>query len=281
MLLLGGNFIINLIKGFFIGIALVIPGLSASTFAVVTGLYSDIINSVNNIFKNFKKSTLFLIPIAIGAAIGVLVSASGTLHIMELFPMLSYSFFIGLVLGSLPNIYKRAKPKISNHLNYLLIIFGLILIILMGTMNENDGSVVAIENISGFEDFFVIFFAGVISLFLMAIPGTSGSITLMVLGQFGTIYSAVSNFRILIIFVFGIGALTGGAIAAKIVGFFIERYEANIYFLVFGLVLGSVYILYDTGLYGNIYGIFDILYSIIFIIFGIICTRIIGRGDRD
>ena len=63
------EFFINIAKGGAIGLAMLIPGVSGGTLAVLLGVYDKIIDSVGNLFKQFKKSVLFLLPILLGAVL--------------------------------------------------------------------------------------------------------------------------------------------------------------------------------------------------------------------
>jgi len=60
----------NFIKGFFVGIANITPGISGSALLVSLNLYEKCINSISNIFKDFKKNFTFLLPITLGVLIG-------------------------------------------------------------------------------------------------------------------------------------------------------------------------------------------------------------------
>jgi len=300
--------ILNFIKGIIIGLALVVPGLSGSSFAVVVGIYDKIIFAVNNLRKQFKKSFLYLLPIAIGAAIGVLASASFVLFLMENFPMQSYAFFIGLVIGSLPTIYMKMQVKAAKNSNYILLILGLAIISTVTFFTPSSEGIVAIYTIQSMGDFIQILTAGVIACFLLAVPGVSGSVVLMLLGQFGTVYNAVSSFAdvllmaiggqagafalgvssLAIVLTFLLGAIIGIIAAAKIIGYLIERYEHSIYFLVMGLIIGTIYTLFDTGIqysltnymrynYNILVAILSIVSILIFIVFGYICTKFMAK----
>ena len=65
------NFVMDIIRGILIGIANVIPGVSGGTMAVSLGIYDKLISSLTGIFKNFKKSIQFLVPVILGAGIGI------------------------------------------------------------------------------------------------------------------------------------------------------------------------------------------------------------------
>ena len=130
--------IINFVKGIFIGIAVVIPGLSGSIFAVVVGLYEKMIHAVSDFRKNIKKNILFLLPIVLGAVVGILLSTKLILMICETYTQQAYFFFIGLVLGSIPLVLRKLKSK-KFHPAYLLItLFSMGLILLMGFFSNGN-----------------------------------------------------------------------------------------------------------------------------------------------
>ena len=294
--------IINFIKGVVIGLALVIPGLSASTFAVVTGLYDGIILAANNLRKEFKKSLFFLMPIGLGAAIGILVSVSAIIQLMYAFPLQSYAFFVGLVLGSIPTIHHKIKNGLQTKSNYIFAAAGFIIIVMMGFIVPSE-EVIAIVAIDSAGDFIAILTAGIIACFLLAIPGVSGALILILLGQFGTVYGAVSNFAemlfmllrgqegaielglasIAIVLTFFVGAIIGLAAAAKIIGYLIERYEIKVYFAVMGLVLGAVVTLFNFGVLEHFTEVSISLllnagFLVVFAAIGFGCTKIMARS---
>jgi len=299
--------LIRTIKGILIGLGLVIPGLSASTFAVVVGLYDDIISNVNNLRRQFKKSCLFLFPVAIGVAIGILASTQLIFYVIENFPVQSYALFIGLVLGSLPMLVKKLGGRGREYKFYPLSVLGFAVIMAMGFFAPDTGdTAIAIYSIEGAGDAASIFAAGVISCFLMAVPGMSGSVMLMLLGHFGTVYGAVSNFvdvgimavrgqpgaveagldSVAIIGVFGVGAVIGVVLAAKLIGMLLERHEVPVYFAVMGLIAGAVVILFNMGIgsamaagFGRGFGAGAayVLWLLVFVIIGAAAARFIGE----
>jgi len=284
-----------------IGLALVIPGLSASTFAVVTGLYDNIIFSANNLRKEFKQSFLFLLPIGLGAGIGILASVSAVIHLMYAFPLQSYAFFVGLVLGSIPTMHGKIKGGLQTKTNYVFLAVGFVIIAVMGFIVPSD-DVIAIYSIETVGNFISIFTAGIIACFLLAVPGISGALILILLGQFGTVYGAVSNFAdVLIMLVRGqegalelglesgaivltffMGALIGLFAAAKIIGYLLERHEIKVYFGVMGLVLGAVVTLFNFGVIEHFteFGagmLLNVAFLVVFATVGFVCTKFMAR----
>ncbi|MBE6012194.1 DUF368 domain-containing protein [Anaeropeptidivorans aminofermentans] len=298
--------LVNAIKGFFIGIALVIPGLSGSIFAVVVGLYEGILEAVNNISKDFKSSVKFLMPIAVGAVVGILASTKAILWVCQEYPVWSYLFFIGLVAGSVPLVLKKINLIKFNPL-YLLITVGSFIAILYITALGNTGgstSYIAIERLNSPGDFFTMVFAGVFSVSLMAIPGVSGSVMLMVINQYGTVYNAVgtcldlvsylikgnmamaqeSFFTVLLVLPFLIGAIGGFVFIAKIMGYLLKHFEAQVYYGVAGVVLAAVVTLAGDGVVKNLNTLsfagntpLILVLGTAFVVVGFLCTVFLDK----
>lgn len=93
------EFFANIIKGIMIGIANIIPGVSGGTMAVSLGIYDRLISSVSGLFKEFKKSTLFLIPIIIGAGIGIVGFTYAIGYLLDKHTFVTCMAFVGLILG--------------------------------------------------------------------------------------------------------------------------------------------------------------------------------------
>jgi len=261
--------LINFLKGIIIGLALVIPGLSGSIFAVVVGLYDKLLDAVNHFRQHPRASIRFLWPIGLGAIIGVLVSTKAILTLTTSFPIPSYGFFIGLVLGIGPFIYRKIRAVPFRWWYLLLSAFGFLAIYglakLGGTEPEN---MIALTALNSFDDWLTMGFAGIFSVSLMAIPGISGSVMLMVIDQYGTVYNAVSQLgtglRALLsgnwqqfatamsagalLIPFMSGALVGLIAIAKLMGYLLNHFEGQVYYAVIGIVLAAVVILVQTGL---------------------------------
>ena len=102
------NYLYVFLAGVVIGIANIIPGVSGGTMAVVMNIFDRLIEAISNIRKEFKKNILFLVMIGLGAGAGILLFANIISYCRDHFPVATNFFFVGLIVGSIPMVYKRA-----------------------------------------------------------------------------------------------------------------------------------------------------------------------------
>lgn len=279
------------------------PGLSGSIFAIILGLYEKGLYAVANFTKAPVVHSKFLLPIAIGGGIGVLAGARLVLSLTSLFPAFTYLFFCGLVIGSAPLILRKTQ-QLPFKPAYLLCSAAAFFVMLV-ILNANiEGTHTTIYRIGSFFDFFNLALAGLIAVPLMVVPGISSSIVIIVLGHFDTIYNALgetvtmlqhiitaqwelagqSFATVLVLVPFVVGAIIGTVTVAKITTYLLARYEVIIYYFVAGALLGSIGILIDMGVVGNIPHSFgDIaIFAIIGLLCvgaGVFCTILLGYKD--
>ena len=74
-----------LLKGFIVGIAKIIPGVSGAMLAISLGIYEDSIKAINNIFKNPIKSILYLTPIGIGVLMAITIFSKIIIYLLDVF----------------------------------------------------------------------------------------------------------------------------------------------------------------------------------------------------
>ena len=103
------NFLVDLIKGVFVGIANVIPGVSGGTMAVSFGIYDKLLNAISSLLKSFKKSFLTLLPIILGMVIGIVGFTYIIPWLLANFPFATSCAFTGLIIGGIPAILRSLK----------------------------------------------------------------------------------------------------------------------------------------------------------------------------
>ena len=102
----------SVLKGMVIGIANIVPGVSGGTMMVSMGIYDKLIHCITHLFSEFKKSVLFLLPIAVGMVAAIAASSFGLTYLFEHFPIQTNLLFVGLILGGLPAIGRDRKSVV-------------------------------------------------------------------------------------------------------------------------------------------------------------------------
>ena len=97
------------IKGFIMGIANVIPGVSGGTLALTLGIYEKLIKAISHFLSNLKENIKFLLPLGIGMVLAVITMSNVIDYSFKNFPLPTTLFFMGLVIGGVPLLYKRVK----------------------------------------------------------------------------------------------------------------------------------------------------------------------------
>lgn len=284
--------LIAFFKGILIGIAAVIPGLSGSIFAVVVGLYDKMVEAVSTLFRrtHFRKNAVFLLPILLGIGVGVLLSTKAVLWVCENYTGPAYAFFIGMVLGSLPLIFKKTSQIPFQVQNLILpcITFSALVGITLWMGAPEETSMVAISAITSWKDVLIVVGAGMFSCALMAIPGVSGSVMLMVIHQYGTVYHAVSNLTESfaawpIVGLFAFGAIIGFLGIAKLLHWLLEHTSALTYYGVAGLIGGAVFALFYQGILPVLQGLspfYCLGQSFVYLGFALLGYLIIRRQEQ-
>lgn len=255
--------IILIIKGFFIGLANIIPGVSGGTLALTLGIYEKLINCISHIFKNLKDNIKFLLPIGIGAVISILTLSKVISFSLENYVLPTILFFIGAILGGLPMLFKKVKgSKLSiSNIIIFLITFSIIILMLFIT-GENEVSFVNMS-IGGYVLLFII---GIITSATMVIPGVSGSAVLMTLGYYKPILDVIkdlTNFsnlgnNMLILIPFGLGVIVGILLIAKLLEFLFKNFEVKTYYGVLGFIFSSIVAIVYQNLVINVSFVFSI-----------------------
>lgn len=237
------NFIFNFIKGIFIGSGAILPGISSGVFCVIFGIYEKLVDSVLNIFKNFKQNFRFLFPIALGSIVGVLIVSKLLKFLFTAFPIPTNFSFIGLILGSIPALFKKANGKTGFRLHYLIyFIITFLLGILSIKLEHILPQLVNLQLNANYLLYLVL--AGFLMSAGVVIPGVSSSVVLMILGVYSDYISAVANINITFIFPLGIGLVIGCIIFLKLIQYLFKKFYSQTFYGIIGFVLGSVLILY-------------------------------------
>lgn len=244
-------------KGIIVGVANVIPGVSGGTIAVVLHIFDRLIEAINHFTADIKKHLKFLLPLLVGAGVGVLAFSVLIDYCLEHFSLPTCGFFAGLVAGSIPLIYKMAKskqPKDKKQYGYFIYtVIAFALVIFMSTLKTGEAGAVVVGDVSvGLMA--QAFLGGAIAAAAMIVPGISGSFMLVLLGLYNVVIGYVAlvkdflltfDMTILVSIIkfcapLGIGMIAGAIIISKLIEFLMNRYHTETYYVILGLILGSL-----------------------------------------
>jgi len=250
------NKLLDILKGALIGIANVIPGFSGGTMAVILHCYERIVDGLGDIIKHPLKTIKDLWALLIGMGIGVVFAIVAIAWLLNKFPLPTILFFVGLILGSIPQVFKDANKNSTSKWNYLLIIPGIIILVALPFINGSDVS----SNINIWK-LIIILIMGVIAAGAMVVPGISGSLTLMAFGYYTLVITSLKDLMsgvvhfefgsiknpLLIGIFFAVGAVLGLVFVSKLISILIKKDKSKVYFFILGLLLASPFsILYTS-----------------------------------
>ncbi len=229
----------NFLRGAIIGTAMLIPGLSGGTTAIVLGIYDKMIAAVGDIFKKFKESVTYLIPIGLGGVIGIWLFSKPllTLTNMAFVPMMG--LFFGIVLGSLPLLLSKAdteKTPQSRLLMALYVLIGGALVMLLTLLPEGMFNVTT-RSLSGYA---FLFLGGAVLAIALVLPGISFSHMLLVLGIWQTALEAVRKPDLYFLSALVLGVAAGTLLCTKTLERAMQRFPRATYSLVVGFVVASL-----------------------------------------
>ena len=241
----------NVLKGMLIGVANIIPGVSGGTMMVSMGIYDKLIHSLTHLFKEFKESMKFLIPIFIGMGIALVGLSFIIEPAFEHFPLQTSCLFIGLIVGGLPAMWQKVKGK-GMKISYMipfLVFFAVV--VGLAAMGEKEGN--AADLPFSLWSVIKLFVVGIIASATMVIPGVSGSMMLLLLGYYNPIVGAIKDFvTALVSFDIqgilsgcgvlvpaGIGIVAGVFAIAKLIEVIFEKFPLQAYWAIIGLIVAS------------------------------------------
>lgn len=224
------------------GAADVVPGVSGGTIAFITGIYEELIDTINRVnlitlqilfkqgIKPFWRAVNgnFLVGLLAGIFISIVTLAKLITYLLETHPIAIWSFFFGLVFASIPLVAKAVKNWSGSR--YFGFAAGAIIAYLITDLPpvEDPGAS------------WYLFISGMIAICAMILPGISGSFILLLLGSYSTVLQAVNDRDILSIGIFGGGCIVGILAFSRFLKWMFSRYHDVTIAILSGFLLGSL-----------------------------------------
>ena len=265
------NYLNLIVKGFLIGLANIIPGVSGGTFALILGIYERLIRALHNIGAKtvqrllaavtLKKTAIsdavlelrridfgFLALLGIGAAIAVVATSKLMIYLLNEQHDPTYGFFSGLILASIIIPAKLLKgfgwKELMALIAAAMLTIGLSMSV--GAKNldkqkhkESNEEVVVSRFLVGKLAY--LFLCGAFATSAMILPGISGAFVLLLFGSYFDILTAINNRDLLVLLIFAAGCGIGLLAFTRLLNYVFEHfYDLTISFLI-GLMVGSLY----------------------------------------
>jgi putative membrane protein len=236
------SFAVLTVKGFCMGAANVIPGVSGGTMALILGIYVEFIDAIRTLnLKVLRLITVlkmrealgaiswqFLLPVGLGILLATLSLARILSVLLETYPVMVWSFFFGLILSSVLTVSKVVgkwgKPT------FAAVVLGAVgaffLFGLVPTATPNS--------------LWFIFLSGVLAICAMILPGISGAYILVLLGKYHYALEAINNRDLAALFILTAGAVVGLLSFVRVIGWLLKAYHDVTMAILIGLMLGSL-----------------------------------------
>jgi len=236
------DYVIITLKGMAMGAADVVPGVSGGTIAFISGIYEELITSINNIdlklFQILRKEGLkafwdklsgnFLAALFLGIFISLFSLAKFLSWFLENEPILLWSFFFGLVTASIFLVGKEIKKW--NPVTVITLLIGAAIAYFITTLPPN-------ENVDSLP---FLFLSGALAVCAMILPGISGAFILVLLGSYKTILDAVHEQQLGMVITVALGAVFGLLSFARLLKWMFKNYRNATLALLTGFILGSL-----------------------------------------
>ena len=241
------------LKGFAMGAANVVPGVSGGTIALITGIYERLIDALKSFDSEALKlglgfkigalwkkiDGLFLTTLILGVGVSIVTLAQVLEYEFENHPKLIWSVFFGLIAASIPLVAKAIKRWSPDVIAVFFI--GAAIAVSMAFLTPASES----------KDFVYLIFCGVAAMCSMIIPGLSGSFVLLLMGNYRLVLSSVNaltsgDFSVIlsVLLPVGLGAVVGLLVLSRFLSWLFSQHQDRAIGTITGFVAGSLVIIW-------------------------------------
>lgn len=235
-----------ILKGILLGIvSIAIPGLSASTVAIMIGIYALMIHSISGILKDFKHNFPFLISLIFGFFLGALTGALVIKVIYELTPLVVILIIIGCILGSIPMEFKRLLPGFKKASNIIVLIVVIVLLFSYSFFIK-EGVAINFDQME-LGDYIHLFIIGIFTSVTLVIPGVDFAVVFLALGYYYSFIDVAYNlitfsnflYHLSILGVYIIGYGIGAFLFSNIIKALMNKFKSQAEFASFAFVIAA------------------------------------------
>ena len=236
------------LKGMAMGMADIVPGISGGTVALITGIYERLVRGISQVNKETIINTLknedvskskkldleLFIPLAAGVALAFLLMSNIMDYLLTHHTTEIYSFFFAIILASSALLFKGIRVKSAANV-FLLFIGFFFAFLFVGMTSLTMG-----------HELHIIFISGMVAVCAMILPGISGALILLFLGQYEYMLASLKNLVFEDIFAFMLGAVIGLLAFSRILNVVIKKWRYQTISFLTGLMLGALRLPYEN-----------------------------------
>ncbi|MBR2903230.1 MAG: DUF368 domain-containing protein [Clostridia bacterium] len=182
--------------GIFIGLAVIVPGISGSTVAIIFKLYRQFLYAIGHLFQDFKKCFLFLLPIGLGLVVGFVGGLFGVQKLIDILPFAVVCLFAGLMVGSFPAVKDEVKGVKWTALRIILLCVGILIPVAIGVVSALLGAGnTEVADVFAKVEWWQVLIAvavGYAMAITQVVPGLSASAILMAIGWYRALMGSIS-----------------------------------------------------------------------------------------
>ena len=235
----------SLLVGVFIGLSVIVPGISGSAIAIIMKVYDKLMYAFANLFKKFKTCFVFLLPILVGIVIGFGAGFVLVKLLIEKIPFITICFFVGLMIGTFPLLFKEIKGEKITKKRSVLFSLGVIIPIVITVISLFVSTNNTLLDIQPWH-YILFLFIGILISITQLIPGLSATVLLMIFGYYTALIGGIdrelfSNIKLIFVYVtLVVGFVLGILIFSKGINKLLNTQKIPFYFVICGLSVSSV-----------------------------------------
>lgn len=230
------------LKGCAMGMADVVPGVSGGTIAFISGIYEELLGSIKSIdleavkllftgkFRALweKINGKFLFSLIAGIGVAILTMARLMTYMLENHPIITWSFFFGLIIASALLVAREVKR------------WSVVSVITMIAGTALSYWITVVSPATTPNDWWFVMLSGAVAICAMILPGISGAFILLLMGKYMFIMEAVTEMNLGVIALFGIGAVAGIVSFSHVLSWLLDKWHDATVTMLMGFMIGSL-----------------------------------------
>jgi putative membrane protein len=245
----------QVVRGFFMGAADIVPGVSGGTVALLFGIYERLILNIRNVAtaighvltRDFVGARdrirsvewLWLVSLLVGILVAIASLSAILERLLDEEPVRMAGLFFGLILGSVIVAWRLVKST-SLEVVVIGLLTAVVFFLFLGIRSDTSSDAAEIVT----KPLWLFFLVGTIAICAMILPGISGSFLLVMMGMYSEVLGAVNERDFITLLVFAAGCAVGLALFSTLLEWLLEHHHDRVMAAMIGLMLGSLRVLW-------------------------------------